>query len=189
MRGRGQDVVEELLTTVDYLRIMVGTVSDGREWLVSSDLITGPPRLLSIVRSTAAGWDTDDDTVAMSLFVQGYAYRIASTGIGSFVLSGDVSSWMIRSPKALGWTWPTQCGLAPQWNRSSTVVNVLVVDEYHHPLCHDHFLLRETPPVRTRKSRRRGYFVTKYALVYQQCVPAAGGNLTLPIRRRWRPGS
>ena len=87
MRGRGQDVVEELLTTVDYLRIMVGTVSDGREWLVSSDLIADPPWLLSIVWSTAAGWDTDDDTVAMSLFIQGYVYRIASTAIGSFVLS------------------------------------------------------------------------------------------------------
>ena len=69
---------------------------------MSSDLIADPPRLLSIVRSTAAGWDTDDDTLAMSLFVQGYAYRIALTAIGSFVLSGDVSSWVIRSPKPSG---------------------------------------------------------------------------------------
>lgn len=82
--------MRELLATVDYLRVTVGT--DGRKgrWLACEDLIADPALMMEIVRSTAAAWGTDDEMVAMSLFVQGYAYRIASTAIGSFVLSGDV---------------------------------------------------------------------------------------------------
>ena len=91
MEDRGRKVVEELLSTIDYLQITVDT-GEGLQWLPCDDLVAHPPRLLEVGRSTAAGWGTDDDMVAMSLFVQGYVYRIASVAIGSFVLSGDVLS-------------------------------------------------------------------------------------------------
>lgn len=92
MRGRGRDVVKELLATVDYLRITVGTDGGNGRWLACEDLIADPSLLMEAVWPTGAVWGTDDDMVAMSLFVQGYVYRIASTAIGSFVLSGDVLS-------------------------------------------------------------------------------------------------
>ena len=91
MRGRGDEVVEELLATVDYLDITVGAAGDGRKWLACNDLIADPSLLLEIAQSTAADWGADD-MVSMSLFVQGYVYRIASVAIGSFVLSGDALS-------------------------------------------------------------------------------------------------
>lgn len=92
VRDRGRDVVEELLATVDYLRIRVGSAGSNRGWLACDEVVADPRLMLEIVRSTATAWGTDDDMVAMSLFVQGYVYRIASTAIGSFVLSGDVLS-------------------------------------------------------------------------------------------------
>ncbi len=91
MRDRGRDVVERLLATVDYLRITVGTAEDSRRWLACDHLIADPQRLFSVVRPTVEDWGSDD-MVAMSLFVQGYAFRIATAAIGSFVLSGDVLS-------------------------------------------------------------------------------------------------
>ena len=91
MRCRDQDVVAELLLTVDYLRITVGTADDDRRWLACSDLITDPSLMLEMARSTVPAWGADA-MVAMSLFVQGYVFRVASTAIGSFVLSGDVLS-------------------------------------------------------------------------------------------------
>lgn len=91
VRDRGHDVVEKLLATVDYLRIAVGTAEDSRRWLACDHLIADPQHLFSVVRPTAGEWGSDD-MVAMSLFVQGYAFRIATAAIGSFVLSGDVLS-------------------------------------------------------------------------------------------------
>lgn len=91
MKDRGHDVVDRLLATVDYLRITVGTAEDSRRWLECSHLIADPQRLIPVVRPTAEEWGSDD-MVAMSLFVQGYAFRIATAAIGSFVLSGDVLS-------------------------------------------------------------------------------------------------
>ena len=96
MRDRGQDVVEKLLSTVDYLRITVGRAEDSRRWLACDHLIADPQHLFSIVRPTGEEWGSDD-MVAMSLFVQGYAFRIATAAIGSFVLSGDVLSVRPRS--------------------------------------------------------------------------------------------
>ncbi len=89
--NRGNEVVDELLATVDYLRITVGEGGEDRRWLACGDLIADPRLLREKARSTAAAWGADDMT-AMSLFAQGYVYRIASTAIGSFVLSGDVLS-------------------------------------------------------------------------------------------------
>ncbi|MCY4194734.1 MAG: hypothetical protein OXF04_10660 [bacterium] len=92
-RDPAQRILDELTATVDYFRIQTSRDSGGeRTWFSCEELLADPAALVSLVRSTAPGRGTDDDAVAMSLFVQGYAYRIASTAIGSFVISGDVVS-------------------------------------------------------------------------------------------------
>lgn len=92
MTADARAVIDEMLDTVSYLRVSTDEPDPEREWIRCSDLLDDPAELLAVVRSTAPGRGTDDDGVAMSLFVQGYAYRIASTAIGSFVMSGDVLS-------------------------------------------------------------------------------------------------
>ncbi len=77
-----------LLSTVDYLRVTVG--EPDREWLASSAMTSDPEQLAAVVRSTAADRGTDRGDVAMSLFVQGYAFRIASIAIGAWLLDDIV---------------------------------------------------------------------------------------------------
>jgi ferric iron reductase protein FhuF len=83
-------VVEQVTSTVSYLRVAVDTVADGPTWLACGPLVREPSALLDLVRSTAAGRGTDRDDVAMSLFVQGYAFRIASVAIGSWLVADRV---------------------------------------------------------------------------------------------------
>lgn len=85
--------IQRVCATVDYLRVSVGT-DDGGEWLGCQRLVTDPDALAALVASTAEGRGTDRDDVATSLFVQGYAFRIASIAIGvwlldELVLDGD----------------------------------------------------------------------------------------------------
>lgn len=79
-----------LLSTVDYLRVTVGEPPGDREWLASSAMTSDPERLAAVVRSTAADRGTDRGDVAMSLFVQGYAFRVASIAIGAWLLDDIV---------------------------------------------------------------------------------------------------
>jgi len=67
-------VVEQVKSAVPYLRVATAVVDDGPEWLACEPIVTQPSALLDLVRSTAAGRGTDRDDVAMSLFVQGYAF-------------------------------------------------------------------------------------------------------------------
>jgi ferric iron reductase protein FhuF len=83
-------VVEEVTSTVSYLRVAVETVDSGPTWLACEPIVREPAALLDLVRSTAAGRGTDRDDVAMSLFVQGYAFRIASVAIGSWLVADRV---------------------------------------------------------------------------------------------------
>lgn len=83
--------IEHILATVGYLRVTVGAGSaDDASWLASSGLVGDPEHLLRVVRDTAKGRGTDRDDVAMSLFVQGYAFRIASTAIGAWLVDDVV---------------------------------------------------------------------------------------------------
>lgn len=77
--------VEHVRDTVDYLRISVGEGGD-REWVPCADVVQDPDALRELVRGTAAGRGTDRDDVAMSLFVQAYAFRVASLAIGAWLL-------------------------------------------------------------------------------------------------------
>lgn len=88
-------VVEQVTSTVSYLRVSdaadtAEAVDGGREWLACEPFVSDPAALLDLVRSTAAGRGTDRDDVAMSLFVQGYAFRIASLAIGSWLVADRV---------------------------------------------------------------------------------------------------
>lgn len=80
-----QQSVQRVCATVDYLRVSIG-VDDDREWIDSQPLVSDPDALASVVASTAEGRGTDRDDVATSLFVQGYAFRVASIAIGVWLL-------------------------------------------------------------------------------------------------------
>jgi ferric iron reductase protein FhuF len=86
----GDLVVARLLDTVDYLRVSVGEAPADADWLAATRLVGDPAYLRAVVRSTARGRGTDQDDVALSLFTQGYAFRIASVAIGAWLISGDV---------------------------------------------------------------------------------------------------
>lgn len=83
--------VERIVETVAHLRITVGDGGSADvDWLPSTELLEDPGHLSAVVRTTAAGRGTDRDDVAMSLFVQGYAFRIASIAIGAWLLDDVV---------------------------------------------------------------------------------------------------
>ena len=85
------ELLAQVTATVDYLRVSTG--ADRRRPAVVARAVRWSPiptSLLALVRSTAAGRGTDRDDVAMSLFVQGYAFRIASIAIGGWLLGDAV---------------------------------------------------------------------------------------------------
>lgn len=83
------DALAEVCATVEYLRVTVGD-DDERAWWSCTELVDDPDALSALVRSTAAGRGTDRDDVAMSLFVQGYAFRIASIAVGAWLMDDVV---------------------------------------------------------------------------------------------------
>jgi len=83
------EALDRVTGTVDYLRVSVGDSADG-DWLACARLTSDPDALGGLARSTAAGRGTDRDDVAMSLLVQGYAFRIASVAIGAWLLDDVV---------------------------------------------------------------------------------------------------
>jgi len=83
-------VVSQITATVDYLRVSVGAPPPGDSWLACGPLVSDPEHLLGVVRSTTGERGTEADHVAMSLFVQGYSFRVASVAIGGWLLGGVV---------------------------------------------------------------------------------------------------
>ena len=81
-------IIDELLSTVDYLRISVGDAGEG--WLPCRSLVDDRAVLAAVIGPTKAQCRTDRDDVATSLFVQGYAFRVAPSAIGSWLLAGTV---------------------------------------------------------------------------------------------------
>ncbi|MGH9290406.1 MAG: hypothetical protein ACRD0V_19280 [Acidimicrobiales bacterium] len=84
------ELVSRITATVDYLRVSVGPPPSGEPWLACGPLVSDPEHLLGVVRSTAGSRGTEADDVAMSLFVQGYCFRVASLAIGGWLLGGVV---------------------------------------------------------------------------------------------------
>jgi ferric iron reductase protein FhuF len=83
------DTLRRVTSTIEYLRVSVGQ-DDTREWIGCAAVVGDPDLLGDLVRSTAADRGTERDDVAMSLFVQGYAFRIASIAVGGWLLDGEV---------------------------------------------------------------------------------------------------
>lgn len=90
------EVVDRVTGTVGHLRVTVGA-DDASGWIASEPLVDDPEGLLALVRSTAADRGTDRDDVATSLFLQGYAFRVASIAIGAWLLGGVVLD--VRPPR------------------------------------------------------------------------------------------
>jgi ferric iron reductase protein FhuF len=82
------ELLERITETVDYLRVTIDPGSG--DWIRCEPLVTDPAVLGDLVRSTKSGRGTDRDDVATSLFVQGYAFRIASLAIGGWVMGDAV---------------------------------------------------------------------------------------------------
>lgn len=84
------EVLDRVTSTVDYLRVDVGAGTGETDWLPCAPLVLDPAALGDLSRATAAGRGTDRADVAMSLLVQGYAFRIASIAIGVWFLGDAV---------------------------------------------------------------------------------------------------
>lgn len=81
-------LLDQVTSTVSYLRVADRADADpSLEWLPCAELVSNGERLLEVVRATAPGRGTDRDDIALSLFVQAYAFRVASTAIGSWLCS------------------------------------------------------------------------------------------------------
>lgn len=82
-------LLARITDTVDYLRVVVGPTGDD-QWIACDPLVSEPERLSELVRATKSGRGTERDDVATSLFVQGYAFRIASAAIGGWIVGDAV---------------------------------------------------------------------------------------------------
>jgi ferric iron reductase protein FhuF len=85
---------------VSYLKAEVGSVEwthlsaveeaeDGL-WLSCHDLVADPGGLGRIIRGTGRAIGTDDQMVAASIFIQGYAYRIATLAVACLTVGGVI---------------------------------------------------------------------------------------------------
>lgn len=91
MSGTPIELLAEMKAQVSYLRVDARRdADDDLEWLSCAELVNDGERLLDVVRSTAAGRGTDRDDIAISLFAQAYAFRIASIAIGASLLGERV---------------------------------------------------------------------------------------------------
>lgn len=114
---------------VPYLRAEVGAVptvargapapggeEQGASWVSASDLVSDPDWLAGVVQATSTVLDTDDQVVAGSIFVQGYAYRLLAMALSCATVDGVLPGSDPRStalllrrgrPSAVAYTVPT----------------------------------------------------------------------------------
>ncbi len=92
------DVLTQVEATVGYLRCSTTTVPgttaglEPVEWLSCAELIAEPRRLADVIRSTMPGRGTHQESVAVSLFVQSYAFRIGALVLAPYALGLPVPS-------------------------------------------------------------------------------------------------
>jgi iron complex transport system ATP-binding protein len=78
------DVLAAVASRVPYLR--ASTTFDGLDWIGCDVLVAQPRALVDVVRGTKAGFGTDDDMVAASLFTEAYAFRVAGSVLAAYAL-------------------------------------------------------------------------------------------------------
>jgi cobalamin transport system ATP-binding protein len=130
-------VVDDLTAAVDYLRVTMGEPDGG--WLLCDRLVADAEHLAAVVAGTAAARGTDRDDVAMSLFVQGYVFRIATVAVGSWVLADAVIDVdPATTAIALGRGRPNAVRLAPATTIASTAdvatLHMALIDRHLAPL-------------------------------------------------------
>lgn len=88
------ELLERITEAVGHMRITVDTdarvVDPTTEWTACEALVNDPDSLASVVASIAAERQIERLDIALSVFAQGYAYRVAAVGIGAWVLDGAV---------------------------------------------------------------------------------------------------
>jgi ferric iron reductase protein FhuF len=77
-------VAAAVADAVPYLQ--VSELAAGDDWLRCDRLIGDPATLTATVRRTMAGFETDDDSVAASLFTQAYSFRVAGVALAAHAL-------------------------------------------------------------------------------------------------------
>ena len=60
--------------------------NNGHDWIGCDALVANRETLATIVRNTRAGFETDDDAIAASLFAEAYAFRVAGDSLAAFAL-------------------------------------------------------------------------------------------------------
>ncbi|MCU1346416.1 MAG: ferric iron reductase [Acidimicrobiia bacterium] len=91
MTGSLSEVVAQIQQWVAYLRCAT-EAPEGDGWIACSALIADPALLRAEIDATAAGRETDDPQVAASLYVQSYAFRVASIAVAAYALGLPVPS-------------------------------------------------------------------------------------------------
>lgn len=81
-------VLAQVEAVVGYLRVSASAAADSGhdDWLSCATLVDTPGRLAEVVRSTMAGRGTQQESVAASLFVQSYAFRIGALVLAPYAL-------------------------------------------------------------------------------------------------------
>jgi iron complex transport system ATP-binding protein len=79
------EVLERVRATVSYLRASTATPAD-EDWIGCGSLIADPAHLSQLVTATGDGRGAHDEQVAASLFVQGYAFRVAGVALAAYAL-------------------------------------------------------------------------------------------------------
>lgn len=89
MTSTAEAAIAQVVETVDYLRVGVGPLDD-EGWHSCRRMLDDPDLFAGIVQSARDVRGLERHDVAMSIFVQGYSYRIASVAIGAWLLGGVV---------------------------------------------------------------------------------------------------
>jgi len=90
------EVFRTVARRVPYL--LVSDVGDGDDWVSCAALVADPAM---VIRHTKAEFETDDDTVAASLFAEAYAFRVAGVALAAYALDLPVPD---VSPEAVAVT-------------------------------------------------------------------------------------
>jgi ferric iron reductase protein FhuF len=104
---------------VPYLRAVVGADRDG-EWWSCADLMARPDRLVALATRTGAERGTDDAVVAVSLFAQAYAFRLAGTAFALWLVS-DLSPTL--EPASTSFTLARSRPASVAWHDTSAAVD------------------------------------------------------------------
>lgn len=79
------EVLRRVEDHVSYLHGDVA-IAVSADWIACAVIISDPVTLAAVVRATMAGFGTDDESVAASLFAEAYAFRVAGVALVAFAL-------------------------------------------------------------------------------------------------------